>query len=117
MYLRGALTFGKKAAWAWRTSSAAMRSLSDAVWKAEACALAKRSASSSSRGEIGAACVDGEIPVIGATVGDEAAGVADGASGVADGAGGVADGAGGVADGAGGVADGAGGVADGVAGV
>src|SRR5689334_13020048 len=50
-----------------------MRSFSEAVWKADACVVARRSASSRDIGPgIVAACVDGEICGIGATVGDGA---------------------------------------------
>src|SRR6266404_3079810 len=47
MYLNGALTFGRKAACACLTSSAAICSFSPACWKLDACAVARRSASSS----------------------------------------------------------------------
>src|SRR5258708_2128899 len=50
MELSGALTFGRKAACACLTSSAAIFSFSPACWKLDACAFASRSASSSVSG-------------------------------------------------------------------
>src|SRR5260370_41105027 len=47
MKLSGTLTFGRKARFACLTSSAAICSFSPACWKLDACACARRSASSS----------------------------------------------------------------------
>ena len=92
MYASGLETFGKNAACAWRTSSAAMRSFNCACCKLETCVLARRMASSSAMELF--VCEVGEVvcDVVGDVEGDAAGagGVVAGELGDADGlAGGV----------------------------
>src|SRR2546421_1801875 len=91
----GLVTFGRNAACAWRTSSAAMRSFRRACCKADTCAPARRNASSSVMAAFVCAAgafvcgVAGDIAGDGAALAGLAAGEGDGTAkgGLANGAG------------------------------